>query len=117
MLHWAQGGVCAGCGKSIGLKGKAKRSPNYPTFDHVDPRHLGGLRSVANGLLKHQRCNGFRDNRLPTGCDLVWHWGVLARLQSDVAVERWGETLSPVFYPGWRPPSPGQLGDPRGSAG
>lgn len=38
-------------------------------------------------------------------CDLVWHWSVLSRLRSDLAVERWGETLSPVFYPGWRPPN------------
>jgi 5-methylcytosine-specific restriction endonuclease McrA len=103
MLHWAQGGICAGCGKPMASKGQAKREPSYPTFDHVDPRELGGLRSVANGLLKHRRCNDLRNNRLPSGCDLIWHWSVLDRLRSNVAIERWGEALSPVFYPGWRP--------------
>lgn len=104
MLHWAQRGICAGCGGAIKATGKDRRAPDYPTFDHVDPRRLGGPRSIKNGLLKHRRCNELREGRLPSGCDLIWHWSVLEKLQSDAAIARWGEALAPVFYPGWRPP-------------
>ena len=104
MLHWAQQGICAGCGGPIKATGKVKWAPDYPTFDHVDPRRLGGPRSIKNGLLKHRVCNELRKGDLPSGCDLVWHWSVLAKLRSEGAVAMWGEALAPVFHPGWQPP-------------
>ncbi|RAK65643.1 hypothetical protein [Phenylobacterium kunshanense] len=55
-------------------------SPLRPSFDHYDPAHLGGRRTVRNGLLKHQQCNERRGSHLPTGCDMIWHWLVLAKL-------------------------------------
>jgi 5-methylcytosine-specific restriction endonuclease McrA len=46
--------------------------PDYPTFDHVVTRSVGGQRVLHNGVLKHLRCNQQRANRAPTGCDLLW---------------------------------------------
>lgn len=55
-------------------------SPLQPSFDHYDPAFLGGQRTVRNGLLKHRRCNELRGADLPNGCDMIWHWLVLAKL-------------------------------------
>ncbi len=95
ILHWAQGGLCAGCGRPVSRLGrKPRHGPNYPTFDHFDPKRLGGYRTLENGLLKHRKCNAARGGCLPTGCDLVWHWVVVDRLRSARAAEVWGEILS-----------------------
>lgn len=102
ILQWAQRGICAGCGWPIGTgKSLARRSPRYPTFDHVDPKALGGARTVANGLLKHRRCNEARGGAPPTGCDLIWHWSVLQRLRAPEALAIWGEALASVYPEGW----------------
>ena len=94
ILHWAQRGRCAGCGGSIGEGAKGPRlGPKFPTFDHLVLRSCGGMRTVANGLLKHRMCNEQRGTRPPSGCDLVWHIGVMARLRTDEAVNAWGECL------------------------
>ncbi len=95
ILSWAQGGICAGCGRPVGFKGgKHRGRPSYPTFDHVVPKAHGGHRVLINGLLKHRICNETRDNQPPTGCDRVWQAVVLARLASDEAAAQWGVQLS-----------------------
>ncbi len=81
VLHRAQGGLCAGCGLPVSIEGDVPaNSPLQPTFDHYDPAYLGGPRTVGNGLLKHRHCNERRGAQLPNGCDMIWHWSVLARL-------------------------------------
>lgn len=80
-LRWAQTSICAGCGHHLPSTRKLPlHHPDYPTFDHVVPRSAGGGRTLNNGLLKHQRCNQKRRDTPPTGCDLVWHAAVSARL-------------------------------------
>ena len=115
ILHWAQAGRCSGCGSPISTSGRRKaRGPEYPTFDHVDPRRLSGPSTIGNGLLKHRRCNAARGGRLPTGCDLIWHWSVLDRMRSAEAVERWGDAVASAWPGGVIPPP--ELRDPRTSA-
>jgi hypothetical protein len=80
-LRWAQRSICAGCGRLIPSARRLKRyHPDYPTFDHLQLRSEGGRRTLANGLLKHQRCNVSRGDRPPNGCDFVWAAVVQARL-------------------------------------
>lgn len=81
-LRWAQRSICAACGLHIPSVKRVKRhDPEYPTFDHVVTRSAGGGRLLSNGLLKHQRCNQARANRIATGCDLLWLDFAQARLQ------------------------------------
>ena len=81
-LHTVQGGVCAGCGEPVSIAGDVPaNSPLQPSFDHYDPAYLGGPRTVRNGLLKHRHCNERRGAQLPNGCDMIWHWLVLAKLE------------------------------------
>lgn len=80
-LRWAQNSICAGCGTHLPSVSRLKRyDPQYPTFDHIILKSVGGTRTLNNGLLKHQRCNQARANRAPTGCDLIWLAAVQARL-------------------------------------
>lgn len=95
ILHWAQSGLCAGCARPIGLGRKGPRlGPTYPTFDHYDPKHLDGRRTVWNGLLKHRRCNEARGGRMPTGCDTIWHWNLIDRLRTPQAIGHWPDQLA-----------------------
>ena len=81
-LRWAQGSICAGCGGHLPSATRVKcHDPDYPTFDHVVPRSKGGLRTLANGLLKHLRCNQARGDRPPNGCDRLWLLRVTAILK------------------------------------
>lgn len=78
ILHWAQNGLCAGCGRPVGLSSRGPKSrATYPTFDHFVPKSRGGGRVLINGLLKHRRCNEGRGDRPPSGCDRVWQALVL----------------------------------------
>jgi 5-methylcytosine-specific restriction endonuclease McrA len=61
-LHQAQRGRCAWCGGTF--------QGDKPTFDHVIPRAKGGAHR-DNVVLAHFRCNQERDDRLPTGCELI----------------------------------------------
>ena len=82
-LRLAQRSICAGCGQHIPSHRKLKRHhPDYPTFDHVVPRSQGGGRTLANGLLKHQRCNQQRGARIASGCDRIWQAVVAAVLRA-----------------------------------
>jgi len=95
ILHWAQGGKCAGCGLSVGFAGRGRRTlPSYPTFEKA----RGGHRVLVNGLLKHRSCNEARDDLPPTGCDRIWQGVVLARLTSNEASALWNiETRGSSF--------------------
>ncbi|MEH3107920.1 MAG: hypothetical protein PGN09_11770 [Sphingomonas fennica] len=94
-LRWAQGSICAGCGGHLPAAKRLKRfDPDYPTFDHVLPRSAGGRRVLANGLLKHQRCNQARGNQPPTGCDMLWLMLVTGRLSHRPV------SLKPMFAGG-----------------
>ncbi|MFC5371790.1 HNH endonuclease [Brevundimonas faecalis] len=99
ILHWAQNGLCAGCGRPVGLSSRGPKSrATYPTFDHVVPKSRGGGRVLINGLLKHRRCNEGRDDRPPSGCDRVWQALVLSRLESQEASVIWGLEFRPQNY-------------------
>ena len=80
-LRWAQGSVCAGCGRHVPSARRLERfDPRYPTFDHVVPKSCGGGRTLNNGLLKHLSCNQGRGSGRASGCDHVWAEAVRARL-------------------------------------
>ena len=82
-LRFAQQSICAGCGQHLpSVRRVKKHHPDYPTFDHVVPKSLGGRRVLTNGLLKHRRCNGLKANRCPSGCDLIWLAAVQFRLEA-----------------------------------
>ncbi len=99
VLHWAQNGLCAGCGRSVNLSGRGPKSrATYPTFDHVIPKCRGGARTLINGLLKHRGCNERRDDLPPTGCDRIWQALVLERLESQQAIDTWNIVLSPTMH-------------------
>lgn len=74
-LFRAQDGSCPICGDAL-------RAPE--TLDHVWPcaRHR---RSAYNRLLVHQACNWRKQDRDPTGCELIWLAAVRARMGYPVA--------------------------------
>lgn len=99
ILHWAQDGLCAGCGRPMGLSVRGPKSrATYPTFDHVVPKSRGGGRVLINGLLKHRGCNEGRADRPPTGCDRVWQTLVRSRLESTEASMVWGLEFRPQTH-------------------
>lgn len=99
ILHWAQNGLCAGCGRPVGLSSRGPKSrATYPTFDHVVPKSRGGGRVLINGLLKHRGCNEVRDDRPPTGCDRVWQALVRSRLESHEAEVMWSLEFRPANH-------------------
>lgn len=99
ILHWAQEGLCAGCGRPVGLSSRGPKSrATYPTFDHVVPKSRGGGRVLINGLLKHRSCNEDRDDRPPTGCDRVWQMLVRSRLESTEASMMWSLEFRPQTH-------------------
>lgn len=74
-LSMVQGNRCGICGNAM-LDGKGLwQHPSYVTLDHVHPkrriargeegRHAGNLIAV------HRKCNEQKDDRTPTGCELV----------------------------------------------
>lgn len=90
ILHWAQGGRCAGCGQQMTLKrGLPRDRSDYPTYDHIVQKSRGGGHGLINGLLKHFACNMRRGSDPPTGCDRIWHALVSERICSPAATVRW----------------------------
>lgn len=90
ILHWAQGGRCAGCGQPMALKrGLPRDRSDYPTYDHIVQKSRGAGHGLINGLLKHFACNMRRGSDPPTGCDRIWHALVLERIYSPAATARW----------------------------
>lgn len=83
LLREAQHSLCAGCGTHVPSWRRTRQfHPDYPTFDHIITRALGGGRTLDNGLLKHRRGNEARGNSPPTGCDRIWHHIVLGFLET-----------------------------------
>lgn len=67
ILHRAQGGFCAICGRGI------SRMHEMVNLDHVWPKAMtrGVERTKGNILLAHRTCNARKGHRKPTGCEIV----------------------------------------------
>lgn len=67
-----QGGLCAHCFEPMDpprpLDGPY--NPRAATMDEVRPR-AGGGKLAGNTVAVHEACNGRKDRRPPTGCELV----------------------------------------------
>jgi 5-methylcytosine-specific restriction endonuclease McrA len=83
-LFAAQGGLCAICGQPL--------DPviHRATTDHVIPLALGGRDALGNFVAVHRRCNTWKANDIPTGCEMVWLLFVNAKVGA-----------SPTLF--WRP--------------
>lgn len=76
VLFTAQGGMCGLCGHAMTLD---RDSPTHrASFDHVIPRSAGG-QERDNLILAHNQCNSNKANDIPTGCELVWLFVVIAK--------------------------------------
>lgn len=64
-LFKKQRGLCHWCGTEMSMEkvasGKRQR-PDYATFEHVQPKSLGGSDSRSNIVLAHAKCNHARGN-------------------------------------------------------
>lgn len=68
----AQGGHCGICGGPFFVTGEPTDRPGMrPTVDHVVPRSRGGA-NFGNVVAAHERCNGAKGGRMPTGCEAIW---------------------------------------------
>ncbi|MGJ0236941.1 HNH endonuclease [Novosphingobium fluoreni] len=67
VLHRAQGGLCAICGRAV------NRMHEMVNFDHVWPKAMlpGVERTKGNVLLAHTSCNAAKGARRPTGCEII----------------------------------------------
>ncbi|MHC3926300.1 hypothetical protein ACMZ4W_01395 [Brevundimonas naejangsanensis] len=75
ILHWAQGGRCAGCGQQMTLKrGLPRDRSDYPTYDHIVQKSRGGGHGLINGLLKHFACNMRRGSITRTSPQVLVGW-------------------------------------------
>jgi hypothetical protein len=52
----------------------------YASRDHLIPRKRGGTDCPRNAVAMHVACNSRKGDRLPTGCEMIFHALVLARL-------------------------------------
>lgn len=74
-LTAAQNGLCYLCGETI--RPEYYHGPEACTFEHVHSvdgqRKRGRLRQwrFGNHLVAHQHCNKDKDNRPPTGCEIL----------------------------------------------
>lgn len=80
-LYDAQGRVCPACGVRMPPWGEPALQQDLPSLDHVVPRVRGGGNHAGNMLAMHVRCNSAKGDRLPTGCELIWHEMVLSKLE------------------------------------
>jgi 5-methylcytosine-specific restriction endonuclease McrA len=53
---------CTICGEALDRKIVDPANPEYITFDHIQPRSLGGLTDLRNLRLAHRVCNERRGN-------------------------------------------------------
>lgn len=85
MRLWAaQDGLCALCGERMPpLQPKNKR--HGWTFDHVWPRRYG-FRDRGSVVLAHGRCNRFKADRDPTGCEILLLAAVNARIGDELTI-------------------------------
>lgn len=73
----AQDGLCGLCGRPISMADIASPT-HHPSFDHVIPRSAGGG-ETDNLIIAHNQCNSNKANDLPTGCELVWLFVIIAK--------------------------------------
>lgn len=59
-MYKRQKGLCWICGERMAISVSAAGSPNYATFDHLDPKARGGSNAQTNLKLAHQKCNNLR---------------------------------------------------------
>jgi 5-methylcytosine-specific restriction endonuclease McrA len=59
-MYKRQKGLCWICGERMCISAAAASSPNYATFDHLDPKSNGGTNAQANLKLAHRKCNSLR---------------------------------------------------------
>lgn len=76
-IAMAQDMLCAGCCEPLDLD--TDDQEGRASLDHVVPRSRGGG-NERNLVAMHRRCNGLKDNRMPTGCELIWLDAVNVRL-------------------------------------
>lgn len=82
-LFDAQGGLCASCGEPMFLPKVHRGITDYLLYasrDHLVPRKRNGSDCPRNAVAMHVRCNSAKGDREPTGCELIFHMLVLARL-------------------------------------
>ncbi len=71
-------------------KSKAWRA-RQASVDHVLALSLGGFDGGGNLILAHAECNHRKNDRLPTGCEMIWllvvcqAMGWPVRLRADMA--------------------------------
>lgn len=92
-----QGWHCAACGRRLPPLGDCALPDDHASFDHVYPRSKGGSDSLLNGLAMHRRCNTAKGDRLPTGCERIWHELVLASLGVGYGSQQGSATLADVW--------------------
>jgi 5-methylcytosine-specific restriction endonuclease McrA len=81
-LFAAQRGLCAICAHPL--------DPviHRATTDHVIPLALGGKDGLGNFVATHNKCNNWKANDVPTGCEMVWLLLVNARVGASPVVFR-----------------------------
>jgi 5-methylcytosine-specific restriction endonuclease McrA len=75
-----QDNLCAICGKNID---KNDFGSSYATLDHVIPLSLGGKDKVGNLVVVHKKCNFYKSNDIPTGCEILWLLVVNSKLNIE----------------------------------
>ena len=78
LLMWGfQGGKCGICGEGViyppNVVYKVTSPVLHPTEEHVYPISKFQDRvSWGNIVLAHRGCNSKKQDRMPTGCELIW---------------------------------------------
>jgi hypothetical protein len=88
-LYDAQQGICPACGRKMPPLGDPALPHLLPSIDHVIARAKGGGDHIGNMIAMHRKCNSTKSDRMPTGCEIVWHHLVLARLEMHPADMQW----------------------------
>lgn len=81
LLIWrAQQGLCPICGQMLPDDYEPRDPVAGWSFEHVWPRARYRFRQIGNLLITHQACNNAKQDRDPTGCELIWLAAVNAQL-------------------------------------
>lgn len=80
LLHAVQGGLCAICGRPL------DPVVHRATTDHVIPVAAGGKDALGNYVLAHGKCNEWKANDIPTGCEMIWLLFVNAKIGAKPVV-------------------------------
>ncbi len=108
-LFDAQGGLCASCGLEMFLPMRHPAVENHKQFasiDHLWARRIGGSDDITNLVGMHAICNSSKQHRPPTGCELIFHALVLAKLDMVAAAIATLPPESPRrFSTGEQPPT------------